>query len=84
MRLPLLEADMKLCHAELAEENQLRFLVLASTGVSLSEALEINKEFEERTCRYTFVGMKSLTSKRRTPFRKSCVSASRNKYDGTY
>ncbi len=54
---------MKLCHAglgELDEEDQLLFLVLASTGMRLSEAFEINEEFEERNCRYTFVGMKSM------------------------
>ncbi|MHC2282982.1 integrase [Bradyrhizobium diazoefficiens] len=72
-RLPLSESDMKLCHAglgDLDEEDQLLFLVLASTGMRLSEAFEINEEFEERNCRYAFVGMKSLTSERRVPFPK--------------
>ena len=62
---------MKLARAKLSdldEEDQLLFLVLASTGMRLSEAFEIEQEFEERGCRFTIVGTKSATSKRRVPF----------------
>ncbi|WP_407114170.1 tyrosine-type recombinase/integrase [Bradyrhizobium sp. LMG 9283] len=72
-RLPLSEADMKLCHTglgDLDEADQLLFRVLASTGMRLSETFEIDDEFEERGCRFTIVRKKSLTSKRRVPFPK--------------
>jgi Phage integrase family. len=41
--------------------------MLASTGMRLSEAFEIDGEFRERRCRYVVVGTKSPQSKRRVP-----------------
>ncbi len=76
-RLPLSEEDIKLVKMRLKElqpSDQFLFVMLASTGMRLSEAFEIDREFEEHGCRYTIVGKKSLTSKRRIPFPK-CVLA---------
>ena len=43
------------------------FRILASTGMRLSEAFEIDGEFKERGCRYVIVGKKTEQSERRVP-----------------
>jgi integrase len=69
-RLPLTEADMKACKANLGEldtSDALLFRLLASTGMRLSEAFEIDGEATERGARYVIVGKKTEQSKRRVP-----------------
>ena len=69
-RLPLSEADIKNARNtldQLNEHDQLLFRILASTGMRLSEAFEIDGEFRERGCRYVIIGTKSPQSKRRVP-----------------
>jgi integrase len=52
---------------KLSESEQLLFRVLASTGMRLSEAFEIDSEEKERRCRYVIVGKKTEQSLRRVP-----------------
>jgi integrase len=69
-RLPLSEADMKEAKrnlAQLSEADQLLFRLLATTGMRLSEAFEIDGELMERGCRYVIVGKKTEQSERRVP-----------------
>jgi site-specific recombinase XerC len=69
-RLPLNEADMEECKRnldKLSESDQLLFRVLASTGMRLSEAFEIDNEEREKGCRYVIVGKKTEQSLRRVP-----------------
>jgi integrase len=69
-RLPLDDADMKLVKrnlAKLSESDQLLFRLLASTGMRLSEAFEIDGEMKERGVRYVIVGKKTEQSLRRVP-----------------
>jgi integrase len=69
-RLPLSETDIKNIRSNfdrISEHDQLLFRILASTGMRLSEAFEIDGEFRERGCRYVIVGTKSPQSKRRVP-----------------
>jgi integrase len=69
-RLPLTDADMKACRANLGEldaPDALLFQLLASTGMRLSEAFEIDSEATERGVRYVVVGQKTEQSKRRVP-----------------
>jgi integrase len=69
-RLPLSEADMKETKRNLrrlGDADQLLFRLLASTGMRLSEAFEIDGEFKERGCRYVIVGKKTEQSERRVP-----------------
>jgi integrase len=69
-RLPLSEADMKEAKRNLDrldERDQLLFRVLATTGMRLSEAFEIDSEQKERGCRYVIVGKKTEQSLRRVP-----------------
>jgi len=69
-RLPLSEADIKEAKrnlGQLSEADQLLFRLLASTGMRLSEAFEIDGELKERGCRYVIVGKKTEQSERRVP-----------------
>ncbi len=69
-RLPLSDDDMKVIKrnlGKLSESEQLLFRVLASTGMRLSEAFEIDSEEKERGCRYVIVGKKTEQSLRRVP-----------------
>jgi integrase len=75
-RLPLSEADMKEAKrglARLSEADQLLFRLLASTGIRLSEAFEIDGELKERGCRYVIVGKKTEQSERRVPLPASVL-----------
>lgn len=75
-RLPLSEEDVRLARTNLTNlqiSDQFLFVMLASTGMRLSEAFEIDREFEENGCRYAIVGKKSLSSKRRIPFPKAVL-----------
>jgi integrase len=69
-RLPLADADMKAIKRNLArldEADQLLICLLASTGMRLSEAFEIDGEEKERGVRYIIVGKKTEQSLRRVP-----------------
>jgi integrase len=69
-RLPLNEADMKEAKRNLDQldgDDQLLFRLLATTGMRLSEAFEIDGEMKERGCRYVMVGKKTAQSLRRVP-----------------
>jgi integrase len=69
-RLPLADADMKAIKRNLArldEADQLLIRLLASTGMRLSEAFEIDGEEKERGVRYVIVGKKTEQSLRRVP-----------------
>jgi integrase len=70
-RMPLSEADMKAIKRNLSrldKNDQLLIRLLASTGMRLSEAFEINTEANERGVRYCLVGHKTEQSLRRVPF----------------
>lgn len=69
-RLPLSDADMKEIRGNLARldtSDQLLVRLLASTGMRLSEAFEIDSEEKERGVRYVIVGKKTAQSLRRVP-----------------
>ena len=69
-RLPLADADMKAIKRNLAQldkDDQLLVRLLASTGMRLSEAFEIDGEQKERGVRYVIVGKKTDQSLRRVP-----------------
>jgi len=69
-RLPLADADMKAVKGNLARldmADQLLIRLLASTGMRLSEAFEIDGEEKERGVRYVIVGRKTEQSMRRVP-----------------
>ena len=69
-RLPLTDTDMeeiKRNFALLSESDQLLVRLLASTGMRLSEAFEIDGEEKEKSCRYVVVGRKTKQSLRRVP-----------------
>jgi integrase len=69
-RLPLADADMKAIKrnlTRLGEADQLLVRLLASTGIRLSEAFEIDGEQKERGVRYVIVGKKTDQSLRRVP-----------------
>ena len=69
-RLPLADADMKAIKRNLArlnEADQLLVRLLASTGMRLSEAFEIDDEEKERGVRYVIVGKKTEQSLPRVP-----------------
>ena len=69
-RLPLADADMKAIKhnlARLEKADQLLVRLLASTGMRLSEAFEIDGEEKERGVRYVIVGRKTEQSTRRVP-----------------
>lgn len=69
-RLPLDDADMDACKrrlGDLSEPDQLLFRLLASSGMRLSEAYEIDSDATERGVRYVIVGSKTEQSTRRVP-----------------
>ncbi|MGB6534921.1 MAG: tyrosine-type recombinase/integrase [Xanthobacteraceae bacterium] len=69
-RLPLNDADMKECKRNLDKidgADSLLFRLLATTGMRLSEAFEIDGEEKEKGCRYIIVGKKTEQSLRRVP-----------------
>jgi integrase len=69
-RLPLSDADMREAKrnlGKLADADALLFRVLASTGMRLSEAFEIDGEEKEKGCRFVVVGKKTDQSLRRVP-----------------
>jgi len=69
-RLPLSEDDIRNLKRNLDgldESDRLLFRVLATTGMRLSEALEIDGEMKERGVRYSIVGRKTDQSLRRVP-----------------
>jgi integrase len=69
-RLPLSDSDMKECKRKLTQlsaADQLLFRLLATTGMRLSEAYEIDSEQKERSCRFVTVGKKTEQSLRRVP-----------------
>jgi integrase len=69
-RLPLDGADIKNAKSNLgrlSEGDGLLFRLLATTGMRLSEAFEIDGELKERGCRYVIVGRKTEQSLRRVP-----------------
>jgi integrase len=75
-RLPLNEADIEKCKRnldKLSESDQLLFRILASTGMRLSEAFEIDNEEKEKGCRYVIVGKKTEQSLRRVPLPTSVL-----------
>ena len=69
-RLPLSDADMKHIKRNLDrldKPDQLLVRLLASTGMRISEAFEIDGEEKERGVRYVMVGKKNAQSLRRVP-----------------
>jgi integrase len=69
-RLPLNEADIKNAKSNLDrldKGDQMLFRLLATTGMRLSEAFEIDGEMKERSCRYVIVGKKTEQSLHRVP-----------------
>ena len=69
-RLPLSDADMKIIKRNLnrlGTSEQMLVRLLASTGMRLSEAFEIDGEEKERGVRYVIVGKKTPQSLRRVP-----------------
>jgi integrase len=69
-RLPLSDADMKQIKRKLDrldKPDQLLVRLLASTGMRISEAFEIDGEDKERSVRYVIVGKKTEQSLRRVP-----------------
>ena len=70
-RKPLTEDDMATCKqhfVDLSENDQLLFRALATTGMRLGEAFQIDSEQTEREIRYCVVGTKTEASRRRVPF----------------
>lgn len=69
-RLPLSDADMKHIKRNLDrldKPDQLLVRLLASTGMRISEAFEIDGEEKERGVRYVMIGKKNAQSLRRVP-----------------
>jgi integrase len=70
-RLPLDDADMKACKrnlGKLSEADQLLFRILATTGMRLSEAFQIDREQpKEKGLRFVIIGEKTDQSLRRVP-----------------
>jgi integrase len=69
-RLPLSDADISQCRAKLdklSDADQLLFRVLATTGMRLSEAFQIDGEGTEGGVRFVIVGKKTDQSLRRVP-----------------
>jgi integrase len=70
-RMPLDDADMAEANRnldKLRDADQLLFRVLATTGMRLSEAFQIDSEKIEGGCRFVIIGKKTAQSKRRVPF----------------
>ncbi len=76
-RLPLDEADMRNAKRnfdQLDKSKQLLFRLLATTGMRLSEAFEIDGEAKERGVRYVIIGHKTPQSHRRVPLPANVLS----------
>jgi integrase len=74
-RQPISDADVKAikCNlSQLDEGDQLLVRLLASTGMRISEAFEIDHEEKERGIRYVVIGEKTSQSERRVPL-PACV-----------
>jgi integrase len=70
-RLPLSEAEIAECKIKLdklGDADRLLFRVLATTGMRLSEAFQIDSEGTEGGARFCIVGKKTDQSLRRVPF----------------
>jgi integrase len=70
-RLPLSDDDMVAVRRnldKLSASDQLLVRLLASTGMRLGEAMEIESEHREKGVRFVIVGTKTKQSKRRVPF----------------
>jgi integrase len=75
-RLPFDDADMALIRANLLKlsvQDQLLVRTLATTGMRLSEAFEIDREQMEGGCRFVIVGTKTDQSLRRVPLPTALV-----------
>lgn len=76
-RLPLDDADMMKCNRnldKLSASDQLLFRLLATTGMRLSEAFQIDdEEPKEKGHRFVIIGKKTKQSKRRVPFPASVL-----------
>jgi integrase len=84
-RLPLSETDIRNVKqnlGQLDEGDQLLFRVLASTGMRLAEAFEIDGEMKERGCRYIIVGQKTSQSLRRVPLPTAVLPFLARKIEG--
>lgn len=84
-RKPLTETDMEVCKqhfSNLSESDQLLFRLLATTGMRLGEAFQIDSEQTERGIRYCFVGTKTEASQRRIPFPADLLPYLRAKISG--
>jgi integrase len=76
-RLPLDEADIRNAKRnldQLDKSKQLLFRLLATTGMRLSEAFEIDGEAKERGVRYVIIGHKTPQSHRRVPLPANVLS----------
>jgi integrase len=78
-RKPLTDDDIMLCKQNLtnpsrsgkmrlSKSDELLLRVLATTGMRLGEAFQIDSEQTERGIRYCFIGTKTDASRRRCPF----------------
>jgi integrase len=70
-RQPLSDDDMKVIKrnlGKLGDVEQLLIRLLASTGMRIAEAFEIDTESKERGVRFCIVGHKTAESRRRVPF----------------
>jgi integrase len=84
-RLPLDDADIKNVKRNfdrLDKSDQLLFRLLATTGMRLSEAFEIDGEMIERRCRYVIVGKKTEQSLRRVPLPAGVLAYLQNSITG--
>jgi integrase len=84
-RKPLNDEDMALCLRnldKLTPPHQLLFRLLASTGMRLGEAFQIEEEHTERGCRYVIVGTKTEQSERRVPLPTSVLPYLPKKIEG--
>jgi integrase len=76
-RVPLTDDDMKTCKGKLgtlAEADQLLFRLLATTGMRLGEAFQIDSEATEHGVRYVVIGTKTEASRRRVPLPSSVLA----------
>jgi integrase len=78
VRKPLSEDEMKACRKHLAKKlskaDQLLFRILATTGMRLSEAFQINgEEPKENGVRFCIVDHKTEQSRRRVPLPKDLL-----------
>ena len=80
-RFPLDDDDIAAAKRNLGsldKTEQLLFRVLATTGMRLSEAFQIDGEKTERGVRYVIVGSKTEQSERRVPLPADCCRPAKN------